>query len=176
MTSTSTNGDEAKSPNKTLKLTLKLSRSPPDATSKDDVTEMPKQEQKPRSDNDNQDAEQSVAVSSAQKSNPAPTSHGRKPSIFGSNTVEDEQQQEQDDVEHEDGDLSEDEDEPAGKTEVRRETAVASHNKPTAIEEESTEYSDAEEADAQSKSHSHVVLSEGLTTRPLLYWRNRAAS
>ncbi|KAJ9106292.1 hypothetical protein QFC21_001437 [Naganishia friedmannii] len=158
-TSTSVNGDEAKSPNKTLKLTLKLSRSPPNATSKENATEVPKREDNGRGDNGNQEAEQNVDVLSAQKPNPTPTSHGRKPSIFGSNTMEEEQQQDQDDAEPEDGELSEDEDE-AGKTEISRETGIANRNKPRANEEESTEYSDAEEAYAHSRSNFYIVLSD----------------
>lgn len=149
----SINGDEAKSPNKTLKLTLKLSKSPPNTASKEDATDVPKQEQKRSVDNDEHEVEQDIAIPPAQKPNPTPTSHGRKPSIFGSSTMEDEQQQEQDD-----GELSEEEDD-TGKTVLGRETG-ADRNKPVAIEEELTEYSDAEEADTHSMSNSNFPLSD----------------
>ncbi|KAJ9124284.1 hypothetical protein QFC22_001084 [Naganishia vaughanmartiniae] len=149
MASTSAHGNDARSPNKTLKLTLKLSRSPPNATSKENATELPEGEDKETGDIEDQKAEQGATVPSAQKSNPTLTSHGRKPSIFGSNTMEDEQQQEQDDGEQEDGELSEEE-EDAGKNENSKAKGVADRIKPTTVEEESTGYSDAEAEEADS--------------------------
>ncbi|KAJ9109862.1 hypothetical protein QFC19_001841 [Naganishia cerealis] len=135
-TSGPTSGNEAKSPSKTLKLTLKLSMSPPNAARQEGSIEMLN-----GGDKDDQEAEGKQNIVPVKK-NPTPTSHGRKPSIFGSSTMEDEQQQ--DEAEPEDGELSEEE-EDAVKTEKKEETGVASGSKAVMVEEETAGDSEAEE-------------------------------
>lgn len=129
------NGDPTLSPSKTLKLTLKVTKSPTNLADRAEAADTEHGE-----DNG---ADQSVFMKSPPTSTNAaiPTpSHHRKPSIFGTATVEEDEQQ--DDEDPEDGELSDAEDDAAEKDDAANE---AGEGAPT--NEDKVEDSEAEDVD-----------------------------
>lgn len=137
------NGDPTLSPSKTLKLTLKVTKSPgkPADRRKADDTEH------------GDDAEsQSVFVKSPPTAMAAaiPTpSHHRKPSIFGTATVEEDEQQ--DEADPEDGELSDVGDEQAEKDDADNDMGEGDG---PLINEDKVEDSEGEDVDVTGKLRS----------------------
>lgn len=141
------NGDPTLSPSKTLKLTLKVTKSPVNsagATKKVDAAHGEDAESGQYVNND-----QSVLVKSPPTSTSAAIqtpSHHRKPSIFGTATMEEDE--EQDEADPEDGELSDVGDDPAEKDEPEQE---ADEGEGPPVNEEKADDSEVEDVDEASK-------------------------
>lgn len=143
-----TDGAEILSPNKTLKLTLKVAKSPPDPErqeEQDEYTDTNGQDQEQiGGTHNNQDVEirkqPPTPTAGTSASLPVSGSHHRKPSIFGTATVEEEEQQ--DEADPDDAELSDAGDEPAEKDgqEIGEDNMVL-------VDEERAEESEAGEGD-----------------------------
>lgn len=144
-----TDGAEILSPNKTLKLTLKVAKSPPDPEHKeeqDEYTDTNGQDQEQIGGAlDTQDVEirKQPPTPTAVTNTPLPTSasHHRKPSIFGTATVEEDEQQ--DEADPDDAELSDAGDEPAEKDELE-----TGEDNMALMDEDRAEESEAGEADS----------------------------
>jgi hypothetical protein len=144
----SSNGDETLSPSKTLKLTLKVAKSPvrpEEREGQETHADMTAQDED-ETENDTQHIEfrkqPPTPTPAASATLPNSASHHRKPSIFGTATVEEDEQQDEADLE--DGELSDvgDGDEPAEKDEQEN-----ADDNMVAAEEEMIDESEAEEVE-----------------------------
>lgn len=141
------NGDPTLSPSKTLKLTLKVTKSPVNSADRRKEVDAPHGEDIESGEYANN--AQSVFAKSPPTSTSAaiPTpSHHRKPSIFGTATLEEDEQQ--DEAEPEDGDLSDAADDPAEKDEPEHE---ADEGEGAPVNEEKADDSEVEDVDGASK-------------------------
>lgn len=141
------NGEETLSPSKTLKLTLKVAKSPvrPEEREEEDTHADMIAEDENENGTDTQQIEfrkQPPTPTPAASATLPTSAHHRKPSIFGTATVEEDEQQDEADLE--DGELSEvgDGDEPAEKDEQEN-----ADDNMVAAEEERAEDSEGEDVE-----------------------------
>lgn len=151
-----TNGEEILSPSKTLKLTLKVTKSPVRLEGHDDQHDGQDEyadvngldQDEIRHENNLQDIElrkqPPTPTSAAGATIPASASHHRKPSIFGTATLEEDEQQ--DEADAEDAELSDVGDEPLEKDEQEN-----GEDNMAMVDEERADESEAGEVDATGK-------------------------
>lgn len=146
------NGDETLSPSKTLKLTLKVTKSPGNSANRRKEHDAAQGEETEEGDYQNKVQDAPLAKSppmptaGVSATAPMPLSHNRKPSIFGTATLEEDEQQ--DEADPEDGELSEAGDDLAGKDEHENENGEGDN---AAMGDEKVEDSEAEENDGSGK-------------------------